>query len=59
MDDLLERHVLPEWHEAGPDRWARIAEAGDDEVWRGRSRAVSSSCRSCAATSGRAWPRGA
>jgi starch phosphorylase len=34
MDDLLERHVLPEWHEAGPERWARIAEAGDDEVWR-------------------------
>ena len=36
MDALLERHVLPEWHEAGPDRWARIGEAGDDEVWRVR-----------------------
>jgi hypothetical protein len=36
MDALLERHVLPEWHEAGADRWARIGEAGDDEVWRVR-----------------------
>src|SRR5690606_38568548 len=27
--DVLSRHVLPEWHEAGPDRWARIKEARD------------------------------
>jgi starch phosphorylase len=38
MDDLLSRHVLPEWHEAGADRWARVHDAGDDEVWRARER---------------------
>jgi len=36
MQDLLSRHVLPEWHEAGPDRWARLEEVGDDEIWRVR-----------------------
>ncbi|MCU1373003.1 MAG: alpha-glucan phosphorylase, partial [Actinomycetia bacterium] len=36
MVDLLERHVLPEWPEAGPERWARMEEVGDDEVWRVR-----------------------
>lgn len=36
IDDLLSRHVLPAWHEAGPERWARIDEAGDDEIWRER-----------------------
>ncbi len=45
VDDLLTRHVLPEWHEAGPDRWQRLAEAGDHEVFRvreaGRERLVS------------------
>ncbi|CAN5745923.1 glycosyltransferase family 1 protein [soil metagenome] len=44
MDDLLSRHVLPEWGEAGPDRWAMIDDARDDEVWRvreqGRERLV-------------------
>ncbi|HUF32874.1 MAG TPA: alpha-glucan family phosphorylase [Acidimicrobiales bacterium] len=44
MDDLLGRFVLPEWHDADPERWARINEAGDDEVWRvcdqGRERLV-------------------
>ncbi len=44
MDDLLGRHILPEWHEAGPDRWARVARIGDDELWRvrdqGRERLV-------------------
>jgi glycogen phosphorylase len=34
--DVLTRYVLPEWHEAGPDRWARIASAPDDELWRAR-----------------------
>ncbi len=34
MDELLNRHVLPEWPEAGQERWARIEEAHDDEVWR-------------------------
>jgi starch phosphorylase len=35
--DVLERHVLPEWDEAGTDRWARILDARDDELWRGRA----------------------
>jgi starch phosphorylase len=34
--DLLSRYVLPEWDEAGPDRWDRISEARDDEVWRAK-----------------------
>ncbi|MCU1483595.1 MAG: alpha-glucan phosphorylase [Actinomycetia bacterium] len=36
MQDLLSRHVLPEWPEAGAERWARMEEVGDDEVWRVR-----------------------
>src|SRR5205814_1599461 len=36
MADLLSRYVLPEWDEAGPDRWDRIDEARDDEVWRAK-----------------------
>jgi len=36
MQDLLSRHVLPEWPEAGPERWARLEDVGDDEVWRVR-----------------------
>jgi starch phosphorylase len=36
MGDLLSRYVLPEWDEAGPQRWARIEEARDDEVWRAK-----------------------
>jgi len=39
MRDLFDRHVLPEWHEAGPDRWSRIDDAGDDELWRPRQQA--------------------
>jgi starch phosphorylase len=38
MADVFDRHVLPAWHEAGPDRWARIEDAGDDELWRVRQR---------------------
>jgi glycogen phosphorylase len=45
MDDLLTRYVLPEWHEAEAPRWERLADAGDDELWRvreqGRERLVS------------------
>ncbi|MDQ3293055.1 MAG: alpha-glucan family phosphorylase [Actinomycetota bacterium] len=37
MGDVLARHVLPEWEEAGRDRWARIHEARDDELWRARA----------------------
>jgi starch phosphorylase len=33
MTDLLDRYVLPEWQDAGPDRWARISEAREDEIW--------------------------
>jgi starch phosphorylase len=36
ISDLLSRYVLPEWAEAGPDRWQRITEARDDEVWRAK-----------------------
>ena len=36
MAEVLTRHVLPEWHEAAADRWARLAEAPDDELWRAR-----------------------
>jgi starch phosphorylase len=36
MSDLLSRYVLPEWDEAGHDRWERIEEARDDEVWRAK-----------------------
>ena len=37
--DLFDRHVLPEWHLAGPDRWARIEDVSDDELWRARQQA--------------------
>ena len=44
MDDLLGRYVLPEWDEADRERWAHIADAPDDELWRvieqGRARLV-------------------
>lgn len=36
MDDLLSRYVLPEWDEAGAERFKHIDDAGDDEVWRAR-----------------------
>ena len=38
IDDLLSRHVLPDWHDAGAERWARVVDAPDDEVWRARER---------------------
>jgi starch phosphorylase len=44
MRDLLDRHVLPGWAEAGPDRWTRVANVSDEELWRvlaqGRERLV-------------------
>jgi starch phosphorylase len=44
LDDLLARRVLPEWDGAPATDWARIAEVGDDELWRalqqGRERLV-------------------
>ncbi len=36
MAELLENHVLPEWHEAEADRWARLDHAREDEIWRVR-----------------------
>jgi starch phosphorylase len=36
MADLLTQHVLPEWHEADTERWARVDDAHDDELWRAR-----------------------
>ena len=36
MDDLFTRYVLPEWHEATAERWERINDARDDEIWRAR-----------------------
>ncbi len=46
MDDLLSRHVLPAWDEAGAEHWARIERVGDEELWRvrdqGRERLVAS-----------------
>ena len=45
MDDLLSRHVVPNWDQAAPDRWARVERVGDEELWRvrdqGRERLVS------------------
>lgn len=37
LNELLERRVLPEWPEAGPDRWAHLADAPADELWRVRT----------------------
>lgn len=34
MSELFDRYVLPEWNEAGPQRWAHIHDARDDELWR-------------------------
>jgi glycogen phosphorylase len=44
LDDLLTRHVLPEWDGAPAAEWARITDVGDEELWRamqqGRERLV-------------------
>jgi starch phosphorylase len=36
MNDLLSRHVVPAWDEAGPLDWHRVDDIRDDEVWRVR-----------------------
>jgi starch phosphorylase len=36
MNDLLTRHVLPAWDEAGPSDWQRVGSMRDDELWRVR-----------------------
>ena len=38
MQDLFDRHVLPEWQEAAPDRWSRISRVSDGELWQARER---------------------
>ncbi|MEW6154427.1 MAG: alpha-glucan family phosphorylase [Actinomycetota bacterium] len=38
MQDLFNRNVLPEWYEAGVDRWARIERVSDVELWQARAR---------------------
>ncbi|MEY2474798.1 MAG: glycogen phosphorylase, partial [Actinomycetota bacterium] len=39
MHDLLARHIVPAWQEAGTDEWARIDNAPDEELWRVRQQA--------------------
>jgi starch phosphorylase len=39
ITDVLSRYVLPDWDEAGPELWARIADVPDDELWRAREQA--------------------
>ncbi len=36
MDELFTRYVLPAWPEAGDDRWARIEDCPDEDLWRVR-----------------------
>jgi starch phosphorylase len=36
MGDVLSKYVSPAWDEAGPEEWARIDDARDDEIWRVR-----------------------
>jgi starch phosphorylase len=38
MQDLFDRHVLPEWQEASADRWSRISRVSDGELWQARER---------------------
>ena len=60
MADLLTRYVLPEWHEAEAERWERLAEARDDEVWRAREQGREAHGRpSCASGSATSSWRGA
>lgn len=36
MSTLFDRHVLPEWWDGGPERWARLDDASDEDIWRVR-----------------------
>lgn len=36
MDDLYSKYVSPAWDDAGPEEWAGIHAARDDELWRVR-----------------------
>jgi glycogen phosphorylase len=37
LSDLYDRYVLPDFPEAGPDRWAKIHDCPDEDLWRVRS----------------------
>jgi starch phosphorylase len=37
LNEILERRVLPEWPEAGADRWAHLSDGPVDELWRVRN----------------------
>jgi len=39
MTDLLARHVLPDWDEAGTEAWTRVWSTPDDELWRVKEQA--------------------
>lgn len=39
MAKLYDRYVMPEWDEAGIERWSHIDSARDDEIWRVRESA--------------------
>ncbi len=39
MSDLLARHVLPDWDEAGAESWDRVWSTPDDELWRVKEQA--------------------
>lgn len=39
MSELFTKYVSPAWDEAGPQEWARMLEARDDELWRVREQA--------------------
>ena len=36
MSKLFDRYVLPEWWNTGPERWARLDDASDEDIWRVR-----------------------
>src|SRR5947207_1787149 len=36
MVTTLDRYVLPEWWDAGPERWVRLDDASDEDIWRVR-----------------------
>jgi len=37
LNEVLERRVLPQWPEAAAERWAHLADAPPDELWRVRN----------------------
>ncbi len=37
MNELFDRYVLPDFPDASPERWAKIHDCPDDELWRVRS----------------------